>query len=271
MKALLIDGLNLVRRIFSAVPAAHDPSAHHDSVVQSVLASLLRALTYHRPTHAVGVFDGEGQNWRHQIYPRYKSQRPPMPEALRTSLPAIIAAIEHFGVNCLLYPGYEADDLLASIALKVASRGADVVILSTDASLCQMLRPGVAVHDHFTGQLLDETFVRQRFNVAPSQLVDLLALVGIRSSSIPGVKGIGLKTASRLIVEHGDLDSVLAAAEHIPGRTGQLLTDGRADAHLSRRLVSAAVDVKLGVSLSQFRVPVCGQSDVSVSYRPGGQ
>ena len=255
MKALLIDGLNLVRRVFSAVPVPAGPANHDEAVMDSVVASINRALTLHAPTHAVGVFDGEGPSWRHQIFPRYKSQRPPAPEALGRTLPALMVAFEQVaGVKCVKQHGFEADDLLASSAIRVAARDGQVVILSTDTSLCQMLGPRVMVHDHFSGRDLDEAFVRQRFGVKPARLVDLLALTGIQSSSIPGVKGIGPKTASRLLGEYGDLEDVLAAAEAIPGRIGKLLVDGQADARLSRRLATLATDVQLGVNLSQFRL-----------------
>ena len=192
MKALLIDGLNLVRRVFSAVPVPGGPANHDEAVMDSVVASINRALTLHAPTHAVGVFDGEGPSWRHQIFPRYKSQTTACSRgAGRTLRPLMVAFEQVAGVKCVKQPGFEADDLLASSAIRVAARGGHVVILSTDTSLCQMLGPRVMVHDHFSGRDLDEAFVRQRFGVEPARLVDLLALTGIQSSSIPGVKGIG--------------------------------------------------------------------------------
>lgn len=266
MKALLIDGLNLVRRVFSAVPIPAEPARHDEAVMDSVLASLNRALVHHAPTHAVGVFDGKGASWRHRLFPRYKSERPPPPEALNRTLPAIIAAIEQVaGVKCVMQRGFEADDLLASSASKVATRGGRVVILSTDTSLCQMIGPRVTVHDHFSGRDLDEAFVRQRFGVAPDQLVELLALAGIQSSSIPGVKGIGPKTASRLLVEYGDLEGILKAAAEIPGRVGKLLVEGQVDARLSRQLVALATDIELGVNLSQFRLVESARRDATIA------
>ena len=264
MKVLLIDGLNLVRRIFSAVPGSEDPIHHNRAVVESVLASLRRAVHFHQPSHVVGVFDGEGPSWRHEIFSDYKSQRPPMPSALRRALSTIVSAIEGAGINCLSYPGYEADDLLASIAIKVASRDGDVIILSTDTGLCQMLDSHIEVFDHFADERRDENFVWRRFQVRPSQLVDLLALVGIPSSSIPGIRGVGLKTAGRLIAEFNDLEGVLAAAQEMPGRIGRLLRDGAAHATLSRQLVRLSPDVELGVSLSQFRVIVDWKRDATI-------
>ena len=253
---------------FSAVPGVDDTTAHSEAVVESVIASLKRGLMHHEPTHVVGVFDGQGPSWRHRIYPPYKSQRRPMPEALRAALPAIVCAIEQAGVNCLIFPGYEADDLLASIAIKVAARNGNVIILSTDTSLCQLLGPRIGVYDHFSDRTLDDDFVRHRFNVDPSKLIDLLALVGIQSSSIPGIKGIGPKTAGRLIAEFGDLDAVLAAGEDIQGRTGRLLVEGKNNALLSRQLVTLSVDIELGVNLSQFRLMARAERDATIPRQP---
>jgi len=267
MKVLLIDGLNLVRRIFSAVS---DDDAHvdHDGrVTELIMNSLNRALVFHQPTHAVGVFDGQGESWRHKLFPSYKSGRPPMPVALVRVLPTIVSSVERGGVNCLAYPGYEADDLLASVATKVASRGGDVVILSTDTGLCQILDPRITVFDHFSNEQRDERFVWRRFNVHPSQLVDFLALVGVPSSSIPGVRGIGPKTAVCLLSEFNDLDSVLAAAPKMLGRKGRLLRDQTAQATLSRRLVRLSREVELGVSLSQFRVVVDSECNVTIARK----
>ena len=269
MKALLIDGLNLVRRIFSAVPGATDAVRHERAVIDSIAASINRALSQHSPTHVVGVFDGDGPSWRHQIFPRYKGERPPMPQALREALPRIVSAIEATGVNCLIHPRCEADDLLATIATKVAGRGGQVVILSTDTSLCQMLSPGIEVHDHFSARQLDEAFVRQRFGVAPAELPDLLSLVGVQSSSIPGVRGIGPKTASRLITEHGDLEAVLAAAGGMPGRVGQLLVNASADARLSRQLVTLSQAIEVGVNLSQFRCLASKGGGATIPHQSG--
>ena len=253
MRALLIDGLNLVRRIFAGVPGDEQSDEHLEAVAAAVGASVQRALNEFTPTHGVCIFDGEGTTWRHALLPTYKSERPAMPSALGAGLSEIKARIQDADIACLSVPGFEADDVVASIAVRIAARGGECVVLSTDTSFCQILRPGIRIRDHFAGRDLDARYVADRFKVKPNQLADWLALVGNPSLSIAGVKGIGAKTASKLLTEHDTLETVLNNAEHIPGRAGKLLLNGRDDALRARQLVGLKADVKLGMNLNQFR------------------
>jgi len=254
MLALLIDGLNLVRRIHAAVPGDEGSADHDDGVLESCTRSLRRALQREEPTHALCAFEAQGPTWRHELHPAYKADRPLMPEALAALLPRIEAAFEALGVRCVKVPGFEADDVLATVASKIAAAGGRVIILSTDKSMLTLLRPGIRVRNHFEDRELDADHVRERFGVAPSQLATWLALVGERSQGIPGVEKVGAKTAAKLIAEHGDLEAILAAADAIPGALGKRLRESRHDARLSFDLAELRDDVVLGVNLSECRI-----------------
>ena len=255
MLALLIDGLNLVRRVYAAVPGEEGSSEHLDGVVQSCTRSLRRSLDDLSPTHAICVFDGPGPSWRHRLWPAYKANRPAMPAPLAGLLERIEAEFEAAGVRSVRVPEYEADDVLASISAKIAQRGGRSIILSNDKSMLTLLRDGVRVRNHFEDIELDESHVRTRFGVAPSALADYLALVGESSHNVPGVTSVGPKTARRLLSEHGSLRAILEAAPEFPGRLGAALREGAQDARLSLQLVTLRTDVDAGVNLSQFRVP----------------
>ena len=252
MKALLVDGLNLVRRVYAAVPAKdeRDPLA---GAVASATASLRRALAQHRPSHCVAVFDCGGRNWRHQLFPDYKKNREPMPPPLRDSLARFKAAFGDLPVSSFSQAGWEADDIIATVAVKIAEHGGRALILSNDRNYCQLLGAGIAVFDHFAQRYLDEDMVRQRFQVAPRQLPELLSLVGDRSLSIPGVKSIGIRTAAKLLADYGTLEGVLKAAEDIPGKLGSKLRGGRDDARLARTLFTLKTNLDLGINLNQLR------------------
>ncbi len=254
MLALLIDGLNLVRRIHAAVPGEQGSAEHADGVLDSCTRSLQRALNHEAPTHALCAFDAPGPTWRHEVHPQYKADRPPMPESLAELLPRIEAGFDAMGVHCVKAPGFEADDVLATVALKIAAAGGQAVILSTDKSMLSLLRPGIRVRNHFDDRELDAAYVRERFGVAPGQLVTWLALVGERSQGIPGVEKVGPKTAAKLIAEHGDLESILTAAAGIPGAVGKRLREGAHDARLSFDLAELRDDVELGINLSACRL-----------------
>ena len=257
MKALLVDGLNLVRRIYAAVPDEEkqaDPSEHLAGVTaSSSAASLKRALNQHRPSHCIVVFDQGGRNWRHELYPDYKKNRAPMPAPLRGGLAQIERAFDEIRVECFSSAGYEADDIIATVAVKIAKRAGRALILSTDRNYCQLLSANIKVFDHFGQLYLDAEMIKKRFQVEPRQLPDLLALAGDSSLSIPGVKAIGIRTAAKLLNDYGSLEKTLKAADDIPGKLGSKLHGGRADARLAKTLFTLKTDIDLGINLNQLR------------------
>ncbi len=253
MRALLIDGMNLVHRIYAAVPGDADSDAHFEGVLSSCVASLRRALERHRPTHAVCVFDAGAPNWRHHVFPDYKRGRPPMPERLRRGLAEIEKAFAGEGVHSVAVEGFEADDVIATFARKIAAREGNAVILSTDKTFCQLLSDHIRVFDHFADRFLDEHYVDERFGVPPPRLPTLFALVGNRSLNVSGVKSIGTHTAAKLIEDYGDLDAILAAADTIPGKLGAKIREGREQALLAQKLLALRTDVRVGVNLRDLR------------------
>jgi len=254
MLALLIDGLNLVRRIHAAVPGEEGSAEHDEGVLDSCTRSLQRALNREEPTHALVAFDAHGSTWRHELHPAYKADRPPMPGSLAALLPRIEAAFDAAGVHCVTVAGFEADDVLATVAVKIAVAGGQAIILSTDKSMLSLLRQGVRVRNHFDDRELDAAYVRERFGVRPEQLPTWLALVGERSQGIPGVQKVGAKTAVKLIADHGSLEAILAAAGAIPGALGKRLGESRDVARLSLALARLREDAALGMNLSECRL-----------------
>lgn len=254
MKALLIDGLNLVRRVYAAVPGDESSPEHFEGALESTINSIRRALDELAPTHAVCVFDAGGKNWRHEMFPDYKRNRPPMPEPLRLNLHRVEEAIENLGVRCVSVPNVEADDVIATVAVNIAAHDGHVVILSTDKSMCQLAGDRIRIRDHFAGRDLDGAYLKEKFGVTPSQLTCLLGLMGDKSLNIPGVKSIGARTAAKLINEHGTLEEMLANAKEIPGRPGKALSAEAAQARLSVALVRLKTDVKVGINLNELRL-----------------
>jgi 5'-3' exonuclease len=254
MLVLLVDGLNLIRRIDAAVPGEEGASEHGEAVLESSARSLARALERLAPTHALCAFEGAGRSWRHELLPGYKAGRPAMPAGLAAMLPRIEAAFAAAGVRPVRLHGFEADDVLATVAVKVAGHGGQSVILSTDKSMLTLLGPGIRVRDHFRDRELDATYVRERFGVDPHDLTTYLALVGDSSQKVPGVRSVGAKTAARLIAEHGTLEAILAAAQGMAGRLGEALRAGADDARLSLRLVRLDTGVEVGLNLSECRI-----------------
>jgi protein Xni len=249
---LAVDGLNLIRRVYAGTP---ESDAHFEAALQTCTQSLDRALKEVSPSHAVVVFDGVEPTFRHELYPDYKAGREPMPEELRVGLPRYREAFSNLGVSSVDKTGIEADDVIATLATGVANHGGRAIILSTDTVFCQLLAERIHVRDHFGKRELDDAYVSKKFGVRPEKLVDLWALAGSSTTHIPGVPGIGAKTAKKLLDEHGSLDEALAAAASLQGKVGESLRGHEGLAKLSRELARLRTDLELGWNLKSFRFP----------------
>jgi protein Xni len=252
VRFLIVDALNLIRRVYAATPDDTDPR-HLEGALRATQQSLRRALGDAAPTHVVAVFDGAEPTWRHTSYADYKAGRNPMPERLRDGLNQYRVAFRELGVTSIGKPDLEADDIAATLATKLAGSEGHAVILSTDKVYCQLIGDGITIRDHFLKQNLDRGYVVKKFGVAPELLVDFWALAGSASTHIPGVAGIGAKTAAKLLEEHGDLEHVLDAADAIHGKLGERLRKGKQQARMSRQLAGLRRDLELGWNLKMFR------------------
>ncbi|MGJ3265350.1 MAG: DNA polymerase I [Salinarimonas sp.] len=201
-----------------------------------------------KPTHLAIVLDKSEGSFRREVYPEYKGHRPDAPDDLKAQMPLMRHAVRAFGLDPIELERYEADDLIAAYAKEAAARGADVLIVSADKDLMQLVGPKVRFFDFESGikgkpgyrpeRDLDEAAVTERWGVPPKQIADVLALMGDTSDNVPGVPGIGQKTAAQLVSEYGDLETLLARASEIkqPKRRETLIANADV-ARLSKRLV----------------------------------
>lgn len=254
VRLALIDGLNLVRRVFAGVPGDEQTAEHTQEALASVNRSLARLLEQVSPTHALAIFDAPPPTWRHHLHPGYKATRPPMPSALSGALDAFEAAFTERNITVKRIANFEADDVIASIAIKGGDAGADVVVVSTDKSLLSLIAPNVYVWHHFDATYKTRQDVERRYGVSPENLLDFLALVGDRGLGIPGVAGIGPKAAVQLLDEFGSLSAALGAERKPADRISKLLHENRENALLSRKLTYLKTDIDVGVNLRDLRL-----------------
>lgn len=257
MSLLIIDALNIIRRIHEVI-AEPDSDEKVANTIQSSLSSFKRALNTHQPSHAVAVFDHGGRTWKHELYEAYQAHRKPMPQPLREGLLTIQQALYDIGLHWIAIEGIEADDAIAALVEKWCQHSAEqVTILSTDKDFLQLLNDQVCVYDHFKSVWLDAAYVQEKFGVKPSQMGDLLALMGDAVDGIPGVDKVGRKTAATLLRIHGNLERLISNADKVTGQVGANLRKGIEVARLSRQLVSFKTDAPLGLTwrmLAQVRV-----------------
>lgn len=219
------------------------------------MSALRQLLGHTSPTHVVAVFDSETrhQGWRHQLLPDYKSGRPPMPDDLQAEMVLIRQAFHHAGVNCWVAEEDEADDLAATLAVKMAQAGHQATIVSTDKGYCQLLAPQIRIRDYFQKRWLDVAFINAEFGVQPGMLPDYWGLCGVSSSRIPGVAGIGPKSARTLLQEFGSLESIYQQLDRVPDKWKKKLEAGHDLAYISRQVAGLKQDLALAGNLKTLR------------------
>ena len=256
----LIDGSGYIFRAFHALPPLSRPSdglpvgAVH-GFCQMLLKLLQDGKDSDKPTHVAVILDAGRITFRNDIYAEYKAHRPPAPEELVPQFPLIRDAVEAFNVACIEQDGFEADDIIATYAREAVAAGGDVTIISSDKDLMQLIRPGVRMLDTMKNRRIGPDEVMEKFGVPPDKVVDVQSLAGDATDNVPGVPGIGIKTAAELINEYGDLDALLARASEIkqPKRREKLI-EHAGMARISRQLVTLKQDVPVELPLAASAV-----------------
>ena len=249
----LVDGSGFIFRAFHGLPAMSRPDGTPVNAVYGFTTMLLKLLSDTDADHVAVIFDAGRHSFRNDIYPDYKAHRPPAPEELVPQFALIREAVAAFGVASVEMEGFEADDLIATYATQAVAQGARVTIVSSDKDLMQLVGDGVEMLDTLKGRTIRAAEVVEKFGVGPDKVVDVQALCGDPTDNVPGVPGIGVKTAAQLIGEYGDLDSLLARAGEIrqPKRRESLLAHADA-ARVSRELVRLRRDVPVPAPLESF-------------------
>ena len=262
MNALLLDGTQLAYRSYYAFVRnpLHNSSGEETSLTFAFVNTLLRLLQRYEPSHAAVVFDAPGKKFRHQMDEHYKEGRPPMPDGMAKQLPRLNETLDAFRLSILQIDGYEADDILGTLARRLEAANHDVFLVTSDKDFQQLLSQRVRMlRVKRTGGDIDPfgpEELRSELGITPAQVVDYMSLCGDSVDNIPGVPGIGAKTAGALILEHGSLDAVFENLERISSAAlRRKLEAGRDSAMRSRELVRLVTDVPLDIEIEALRRP----------------
>ncbi len=249
----LIDGSGYIFRAFFGIRPMTRPDGTPVNAVFGYTNMLIKLLNDHDSDGFAVIFDAGRESFRNEFYPEYKAQRPDAPEELIPQFALIREATRAFNLPSIEMKGYEADDLIATYAQQAKAAGVQVTIVSSDKDLMQLVEPGIALFDPMKNIPIGEEQVLEKFGVAPDRVIDVQALAGDSVDNVPGVPGIGIKTAAQLINEYGDLESLLNRAEEIkqPKRRQNLIEHAEL-ARVSRRLVELKRDVPVDDDLSGF-------------------
>ncbi|THJ09328.1 MAG: DNA polymerase I [Nitrospira sp. CG24C] len=251
----LIDGSAYIYRAFFALPALNNSKGLQTNAILGFTTTLLKIIREKKPDGLVVAFDEKGPTLRHAEFTAYKAQRPPMPEGMSAQIPYIHRVVDALNIPAVRQAGYEADDLIGTLAHQAEQAGFDVVIVTGDKDMLQLLTPHVRIYDPVKDKWLGEAECRERFGVEPARVVEIMGLMGDAADNIPGVKGIGEKTAMKLIAQFGTIEELLRRVEEVtPPRIKALLIDQAENARLSRRLATIQLDSPVTFDSATYHV-----------------
>jgi DNA polymerase-1 len=251
----LIDGSAYIYRAYHAVKPLSNSHGLPTHAVFGFIAILRRLLKERNPRYLAVAFDTRGPVFRHLLYDKYKANRPPMPEDLAQQIPYIRKMVAAYRILSLEQGDQEADDLIATVATGMAAQGCRVVVVSGDKDLLQLVSPSITLWDPMNDRVMDEAAVETKYGLPPSLLLDYFALTGDSSDNIPGVPGVGPKSAQKLIAEHRTLEGLYQAIDGLkPSKIVQNIKEHRAEAFLSRDLVRLNTEAKAPLDIEQYRM-----------------
>ncbi len=253
-RVFIVDGSSVLYRSFYALPRLTNSAGLPTNAVYGFHNVLRKLIREEKPDYLVVAFDVKGKTVRHELFEEYKAQRKPMPEELQVQIPYVKKLLEALNIPYIEEPKYEADDLMASLAKKLKEQGYEVVIVSSDKDLLQVLEDGIKIYHPGKGKYIDKEECEKYFGVKPEQVADVLALMGDPVDNIPGVKGIGEKTAKALIKKFGSLEALLQNLDKVPPRQRRAILSHMEDLKLSYQLVKIDKNLPIDLNIEEFRL-----------------
>jgi len=241
----LVDGSSYLYRAFHALPNLTNSRGEPTGALLGVANMLKRLLNEEEPEYVAVVFDARGPTFRHELYPEYKANRPPMPAELRKQVESILEFTRMLGLPLLQVDGVEADDVIGTLARAAEEAGMNCVISTGDKDMAQLVSDQTTLTNTMTSTDMDREGVKAKFDVTPEQIVDFLALTGDKSDNIPGVEKCGPKTAAKWLEKWGSLDQVMTHADEVGGKIGEYLRAALTQLPLSRDLATIRLDLEL--------------------------
>ncbi|MEJ2508623.1 MAG: DNA polymerase I [Gammaproteobacteria bacterium] len=245
---VLVDGSSYLYRAFHAMPKLTNSKGEPTGATYGVVNMLRRLLKDYDPEHVAVVFDAKGKTFRDELYDQYKANRPPMPDELRGQIEDIHGIVRAMGLPILVVDGVEADDVIATLARQASAEGLATIVSTGDKDLAQLVDEHVTLINTMNDTVMDGEGVVDKFGVPAERIVDYLALIGDTSDNVPGVPGVGPKTAVKWLQQYGSLDAIIEHADEIKGKAGENLRAALDQLALSRELVTVKSDVALDLA-----------------------
>ena len=253
---LLIDAFAVIFRAFHGLPDFTAPDGSHVNAVYGFFSTFLKAVRELHPDYVVVGFDSPWPTLRHKEFEDYKAQRPEPPPSLSEQFPLVEELVKSMGIPLLIHEGYEAEDLLATVIAKTDKENLQYIIVTGDRDTLQLANDKVKIYFLRRGladtELVDGRKVVEMFGVTPHQVIDVKALAGDASDNIPGIRGIGEKTAVALVQQFGGVEGIYQSIDRLPARPGRLLEGAKQQALANKLLVTIRRDAPIAVDLKNF-------------------
>ena len=251
---ILVDGSYYLFRCFHGLPPLSNQDGLPTNAIRGVLNALGKLIKKYKPTHMAVAFDTKAPTFRHKLSDLYKAHRPPMDEDLQVQIPYIHELIEKLGIALIKIDGFEADDIIGTLAHIACQNGHPVVISTGDKDMAQLVNDCVILEDSFKDKITDVAGVFDKFGVHNTQIADSLTLMGDSSDGIAGIPKVGAKTASKLLGEYGNIEGILANVANIKGMVGQKIAEHQDEIPLNRTLATIVTDLELPISFDELRL-----------------
>jgi 5'-3' exonuclease len=259
-RLFLVDGSSYIFRAFFAIPPLTNANGMPTNAIFGFTNMMLKLLNQHRPEYVMVALDAGRDTFRNQMFSAYKGHRPEAPVDLIPQFPYFRKVLDGLNVPLLELPGYEADDIIATLCETLADKGCNLIVVSSDKDLMQLVTDGIKLLDSAKDRWIGADQVREKFGVAPEQVIQVMGLMGDAVDNIPGIKGIGEKTASTLIQQFGTLENLFTRLDEVDkmqlrgaARVRKILDDGKDAAFLSRDLATVKRDVPIEIVLNNLR------------------
>ncbi len=264
----LIDGSSYLHRAYHAIRNLSNSKGFPTNVIFGFTKMLLKLLAEKKPKYLAVVFDAKGPTFRHEMFEAYKANRPPMPEDMAVQIPLVREILDALNIKVLEMEGYEADDIIGTLAREFEEKGHPVVMITGDKDFRQLISPKVSMWDTMKDRVTDYNSLKQEYGVEPEKFVDVMGLSGDTSDNIPGVPGVGEKTALKLIKEFGSLEEVFEHLDEVKGKKlKENLKEAMDAAVLSKQLVKIDRHVPIKVDLKEFEVGQADKTKLSDLFR----
>lgn len=251
---VLVDGSYYLFRCFFALPPLSNKDGLPTNAIRGVLNALNKLMRRYKPAYMAVAFDTKAPTFRHELSDSYKAHRPPMDDDLRVQIPYIHRMIELLGIPLIKLDGFEADDIIGTLAHQACQAGHPVIISTGDKDMAQLVNDCVTLEDSFTGKLTDPAQVIDKFGVTATQIADYLTLIGDASDGIAGIPKVGAKTAAKLLTEYQDIDGILANLDNIKGVVGKNLAEHRDEIPLNRTLATIVTNLRLPFEFDDIKL-----------------